>query len=103
MIETKRSFCRFCHAFCGVEVDVEDLLPRSPAVRQEEVHPFTADSAPAQRAGQSVGDSKHMCAGVFIQIGKRGGVARWNHKQVPRIHRLDVHERCAAFIRVDHT
>jgi len=23
MIETKKSFCRFCHAFCGVEVDVE--------------------------------------------------------------------------------
>ena len=35
MIETKKSFCRFCHAFCGVEVDVveaivertEDLTP----------------------------------------------------------------------------
>ena len=24
MIDTKKSFCRFCHAFCGVEVDVED-------------------------------------------------------------------------------
>jgi anaerobic selenocysteine-containing dehydrogenase len=24
MIETKKSFCRFCHVFCGVEVDVED-------------------------------------------------------------------------------
>jgi anaerobic selenocysteine-containing dehydrogenase len=24
MIETKKSFCRFCHAFCGIEVDVED-------------------------------------------------------------------------------
>jgi anaerobic selenocysteine-containing dehydrogenase len=24
MIETKKSFCRFCHAFCGVEVDVQD-------------------------------------------------------------------------------
>lgn len=23
MIETKKSFCRFCHAFCGLEVDVE--------------------------------------------------------------------------------
>jgi anaerobic selenocysteine-containing dehydrogenase len=23
MSETKKSFCRFCHAFCGVEVDVE--------------------------------------------------------------------------------
>ncbi|MBW2286390.1 MAG: molybdopterin-dependent oxidoreductase [Deltaproteobacteria bacterium] len=24
MIETRKSFCRFCHVFCGVEVDVED-------------------------------------------------------------------------------
>lgn len=24
MIETRKSFCRFCHAFCGIEVDVED-------------------------------------------------------------------------------
>jgi anaerobic selenocysteine-containing dehydrogenase len=24
VIETKKSFCRFCHAFCGIEVDVED-------------------------------------------------------------------------------
>ncbi len=23
-METKKSFCRFCHVFCGVEVDVED-------------------------------------------------------------------------------
>lgn len=24
MVETKKSFCRFCHAFCAIEVDVED-------------------------------------------------------------------------------
>ncbi len=24
MIETKKSFCRFCHVHCGIEVDVED-------------------------------------------------------------------------------
>jgi len=24
MIETKKTFCRFCHVFCGMEVDVED-------------------------------------------------------------------------------
>ena len=23
MIETKKTFCRFCHVFCGMEVDVE--------------------------------------------------------------------------------
>ena len=24
MMETKKSFCRFCHASCGIEVDVEE-------------------------------------------------------------------------------
>ena len=24
MVETKKSFCRFCHVFCGVEVEIED-------------------------------------------------------------------------------
>ncbi|MBH77426.1 MAG: oxidoreductase [Dehalococcoidia bacterium] len=24
MVETKKSFCRFCHAFCAIEVDIED-------------------------------------------------------------------------------
>ena len=24
MLETKKTFCRFCHVFCGLEVDVED-------------------------------------------------------------------------------
>ena len=24
MVETKKSFCRFCHAFCAIEVDVEE-------------------------------------------------------------------------------
>ncbi|NQX87129.1 MAG: hypothetical protein HRT77_00540 [Halioglobus sp.] len=24
MIETKKTFCRFCHVLCGLEVDVED-------------------------------------------------------------------------------
>ena len=24
MLETKKTFCRFCHVFCGLEVDVQD-------------------------------------------------------------------------------
>ena len=24
VVETKQTFCRFCHAFCGIEVDIED-------------------------------------------------------------------------------
>src|SRR5262245_37092647 len=36
MVETHRSFCRFCHAVCGIEVDVED--GRAIAVRGDRDH-----------------------------------------------------------------
>jgi anaerobic selenocysteine-containing dehydrogenase len=39
MLETKKSFCRFCHVFCGVEVDVED--DRVVAVRGDRDNAIT--------------------------------------------------------------
>ncbi len=39
MIETKKSFCRFCHASCGIEVDVEDN--RVVAVRGDRDNPVS--------------------------------------------------------------
>jgi anaerobic selenocysteine-containing dehydrogenase len=36
MVETHKSFCRFCHAVCGIEVDVED--GRVVAVRGDREH-----------------------------------------------------------------
>ncbi len=39
MRETKKSFCRFCHVFCGVEVDVED--GRVLEVRGDRDNPVT--------------------------------------------------------------
>ena len=38
MVETKKSFCRFCHAFCAIEVDVEDN--RVVAVRGDNEDPI---------------------------------------------------------------
>jgi anaerobic selenocysteine-containing dehydrogenase len=36
---THKTFCRFCHAFCGIEVDVEDN--RVVAVRGDREHPLS--------------------------------------------------------------
>jgi hypothetical protein len=36
---THRTFCRFCHAICGLEVDVED--GRAVAVRGDRAHPIS--------------------------------------------------------------
>ena len=35
MIETKKTFCRFCHVFCGLEVDVEDNRVVGVVVRRD--------------------------------------------------------------------
>ena len=39
MPETKKTFCRFCHVFCGLEVDVEDN--RVIAVRGDQDNPVS--------------------------------------------------------------
>jgi anaerobic selenocysteine-containing dehydrogenase len=39
VIETRKSFCRFCHAVCGIEVDLED--GRAVAVRGDREHPVS--------------------------------------------------------------
>src|SRR5262245_57388336 len=39
VVQTHKSFCRFCHAVCGIEVDVED--GRAVAVRGDKDHPIS--------------------------------------------------------------
>jgi len=35
MVKTHKSFCRFCHVFCGIEVDVDEENNRAVAVRPD--------------------------------------------------------------------
>ena len=35
MVKTHKSFCRFCHVFCGIEVDVDVEKNRAIAVRPD--------------------------------------------------------------------
>ncbi|MBP1684922.1 MAG: hypothetical protein H6Q33_1065 [Deltaproteobacteria bacterium] len=41
MIETKKSFCRFCHVLCGIEVDVDTEHRRVVAVRGDRDNPLS--------------------------------------------------------------
>ncbi|MFN8624493.1 MAG: molybdopterin-dependent oxidoreductase [Candidatus Binatia bacterium] len=41
MIETKKSFCRFCHVFCGIEVDVDSERQQVLAVRGDPDNPYS--------------------------------------------------------------
>ncbi len=38
MIETRKSFCRFCHAYCGVEADVDVENNKIVALRSDHAH-----------------------------------------------------------------
>lgn len=41
MIETRKSFCRFCHVFCGLEVDVDRAAGKVVAVRGDRENAVT--------------------------------------------------------------
>ena len=41
MIETKKSFCRFCHVFCGIEVDVDTERQQVLEVRGDPDNPYS--------------------------------------------------------------
>lgn len=41
MVETRKSFCRFCHVFCGMEVDVDVESNRVVAVRPDRDQPVS--------------------------------------------------------------
>src|SRR5215813_8421943 len=75
MVETHRSFCRFCHAVCGIEVDVED--GRVLDVRGDKRHPVSQGYLCVkgkELAAQHVhperlrGAKKRMADGTFVDL-----------------------------------
>jgi anaerobic selenocysteine-containing dehydrogenase len=75
VIETHKSFCRFCHAVCGIEVDVED--GRVLAVRGDRAHVVSQGylcvkgrELPAQHAHPSRlrGARKRTPGGAFVDV-----------------------------------
>jgi anaerobic selenocysteine-containing dehydrogenase len=75
MVETHKSFCRFCHAVCGIEVDVED--GRVVAVRGDRDHVVSQGylcvkgrELPAQHAHPSRlrGAKRRTADGTFVDV-----------------------------------
>ena len=66
MLETKKTFCRFCHVFCGLEVDVQDN--RVVAVRGDHDNPVSEGytcpkgRAEAERINHPDGCAAHSSA-----------------------------------------
>jgi anaerobic selenocysteine-containing dehydrogenase len=75
VVETHKSFCRFCHAVCGIEVDVED--GRVLAVRGDRAHVVSQGylcvkgrELPAQHTHPSRlrGARKRTPGGAFVDV-----------------------------------
>ena len=76
-IETKKSFCRMCHAFCAVDVDVDTTLNKVVAVRGDADNPIFGGytcikgrNLPDQHnhPGRLRTSLKRMPDGTFVQI-----------------------------------
>ena len=84
-----------------VKMSVEDFLTGSLAVSQEDVEPLTADTGCLDRSLKANGHIEKVCAGGLVEISERGRVTTGNNEHVPRIDRLDVHERDRDIVVID--
>ena len=75
-----------------VDVEVEDVLPRRRARVHDDVHPRAAGGL-LHRVGEAEGDVVQVPADFARQVLERLEVLARHHEHVPRVHRLDVHER----------
>jgi hypothetical protein len=73
-----------------MQVDVKDFLPRSLAVREADIDPFTLDPTMAQRRGNTLRDAKHMRAFFLAQPCEVWRMSVGNYQRVPGIDGLMV-------------
>jgi hypothetical protein len=82
-------------------MSVEDILTGSHAVSQENVEPLAADTGCVDRSLKANGRIEKVCADRFVEISERRHVTAGHNEHVPRIDRLDVHERDHDIVVID--
>ena len=91
-IETKRTFCRFCHASCAIEVDIDDN--RVVAVRGDQADPIFGGYTCVK--GRHLGDQHHHPDRLRTALKRRpdGGF-----EEIPTSQALDeIAERLQAIV-----
>ena len=91
-IETKRTFCRFCHASCAIEVDIEDN--RVVGVRGDQADPIFGGYTCVK--GRHLGDQHHHPDRLHTALKRRpeGGF-----DEIPTSRALDeIAERLQAIV-----
>ena len=91
-IETKRTFCRFCHASCAIEVDIDDN--RVVAVRGDQADPIFGGYTCVK--GRHLGDQHHHPDRLRTSLKRRPG---GGFDEIPTSRALDeIAERLHAIV-----
>jgi hypothetical protein len=85
-----------------VQVNVEYLLARRLTIGQKQVDPLTLETAPVERGGYSLRDTKHSSARIFGKFGQAGCVFVRHHENVASVYGLSIHERRAPVTAPHH-
>jgi hypothetical protein len=81
-----------CEPWKHVEMDVEDLLHRRLAVRQQQVNPFAPHAALTNSRGHALSDAHYGCGCLGIDVREERSVPNRDDENVPSINGLDIHE-----------
>jgi hypothetical protein len=81
---------------------MENFLACRFAIGKEEIHAFAFYASAAQGIRDSVSNTKYLCAFLLVQTGEVRRMAIGHHQNVTGIDRLNVHERGAGIILIDH-
>ena len=82
---------------------MENVLPGCPPMCQKQVDPFALDAAGGQAERDLLRHLKQMPARFRRQVIQIGRMEFGDHKHMPRVHRLNIHEGQADFILVNNT
>lgn len=84
-----------------MEMHMEDLLLGCFSVRQEEIHPFTGETAGAERPSHSLGHAEYLRSCLRWQVGQVSGMVIRHDEHMTCIHWLHIHEGGTDLIPMD--
>jgi hypothetical protein len=84
-----------------VQVNVKHFLSGSNPIGNEEIDSIALHSTLPQCCCHSLTDTKNLSAFVFGEVSQVNGMSIWNHEQVTRSYRLNIHERRTKFVMME--
>jgi hypothetical protein len=86
----------------NMKMNVEDFLTRSLAIGQEKIYPLALNDTRPKDPSQPLRYTKHLCTLFFFEVAQIVSVPVGNDQHVTGIDRLNIHQRCAVIVPIDH-